>query len=171
MKSSRQPFMTTFDSTWQHLNLINILQSNNWCKKRLMIKLYLQIMILHFFYHLRNMKNSLCIALLDFSCPSIFWTPFSYRSTLNFSTMSSSKFSCTSCSSIIFINHWMKATIWSLNIFCRIQQVVKTSRTKYTFKLDLIAILKNKLNMLGWKHTTLSIKCYHKAVFARFWDL
>ncbi len=26
-------------------------------------------------------------------------------------------------------------------------------------------------NLIGWKHTTLSIKCCHKAIFARFWDL
>jgi hypothetical protein len=52
------------------------------------------------------------------------------------STMSLCKFSCTSCSSIIFINHWMEAIAWGLNIFCKIQQVVKISRTKDTFKLD-----------------------------------
>jgi hypothetical protein len=26
-------------------------------------------------------------------------------------------------------------------------------------------------NLIGWKHTTLSIKCCHKAISARFWDL
>ncbi len=62
--------------------------------------------------------------------------PFSSRLTLDLSTMSLSKFSCTSCSSIIFIHHWMEAIAWGLNIFCKIQQVVKISRTKDTFKLD-----------------------------------
>jgi hypothetical protein len=51
----------------------------------------------------------------------------------------------------------------------KLVQWFETNNFIYFFKIPLHYSIMQHL--FGWKHITLFIKCCHKAVFARFWNL
>ncbi len=52
--------------------------------------------------------------------------------------------------------------------FCK---EMHTKNTNFPSSQEKEGVQNFKMKLAMWKHTKLSIKCCHKAIFARFWDL
>ncbi len=46
-----------------------------------------------------------------------------------------------------------------------------TENTNFPSSQEKKVVQNFKMKLAMWKHTKLSIKCSHKTIFARFWDL